>query len=223
MKSGKLSFIMEMPPLRRVGGKKIVKALLYYAKQFIIRVGGMIVAVTLALWFLSNFSFSLAYVGSAENSMLYLVGKGLRVLFYPMGITDWRVSVSLVSGIFAKEAVAGTLSMLCGDIGGLFSPAQALAFLAFFALYTPCLSALAAIRREIGWKYALLSGAGMFVIALLAGYAAYFFAEHRVGCTAAVVAGCIVTVIAVFRKKGGCKACGKCNGGNCKHKDNQTR
>ncbi len=219
----KAQFIMEIPDLRRVGVKKLVKALLYCAKQFIIRVGGVILAVTAALWFLSNFSFSLAYVGAAENSMLCLIGKGIKVLFYPMGITDWRVSVSLLSGIFAKEAVAGTLAMLCGgDIGALFTPAQALAFLAFFALYTPCLSALAAVRREIGRKRAAAVGAGMFAVGLLAGYAAYFFALHSAWCTAAAAAGCVVAAALLMKGKT-CKNCGKCHGGNCKYKNGRRR
>ena len=219
----KAYFIMEMPPLRTVGIKKLFKALLYYAKQFIIRVGGIILAVTIALWFFSNFSFTLEYVGGRENCMLYVLGRSLGVVFRPMGIVDWRVSVSLLSGIFAKEAVAGTLLMLCGDVQGLFTPGQALAFLVFFSLYTPCLSALASIRREVGIRYALLSGVGMFAVALVAGYAAYFFSLHVAGCSAAVIAGCVVLLIAIFCRKKGCSTCGKCNDKSCKYKKNGAR
>ena len=219
----KAYFIMEMPPLRTVGIKKLFKALLYYAKQFIIRVGGIILAVTIALWFFSNFSFTLEYVGGRENCMLYILGRSLGVVFRPMGIVDWRVSVSLLSGIFAKEAVAGTLLMLCGDVQGLFTPGQALAFLVFFSLYTPCLSALASIRREVGIRYALLSGVGMFAVALVAGYTAYFFSLHVAGCSAAVIAGCVVLLIAIFCRKKGCSTCGKCNDKSCKYKKNGAR
>ena len=216
-------FVMEMPALRKVGAKKLAKALHYYAKQFIIRVGGVILAVTLALWFAGNFSPAFVYVGGGEESILYLLGKGLKYLFYPMGITDWRVSVAILSGLFAKEAVAGSLSLLCGPLSGVFTPEQGLAFLAFFALCTPCLSALAAMKKEIGLKYTLLSAFGMFLLALLAGYAAYFFAVHLAACTCLALIAATAGGIYLCAKKGGCAACGRGDCAICKRQNGKTR
>lgn len=208
--------LMEMPALRKVGAKKLAKVLHYYVKQFIIRVGSVIVGVTLVMWFLNSFSFSLAYADGGD-SILSAAGKGLKYLFYPMGIDDWRISVAALGGIFAKEAVAGTLVMLFGgSVEGAFTPESALAFLAFASLYTPCLSALAAIRREVGLKGALFAAGVSFLAGLLAGYAVYFLASHVIALTAAalVAAACVLAGIFV-KKDGGCKGCGKCDGGIC--------
>lgn len=216
--------LMEMPALRKVRLKKLAKSLHYYLKQFIIRVGSLILCVTLAMWFLSSFSFTLQFTGG-ENSMLAVLGKGLKYLFYPMGITDWRVSVAALGGIFAKEAVAGTLAMLFGgNAAEAFTPQSALAFLAFASLYTPCLSALAAIRREIGIKGALLAGGGSFFVGLFAGYLTFFLASHLAALTAFAFLFAAVGLLKIFfSKERGCEGCGKCHGGDRCRKTNIPR
>lgn len=207
--------LMEMPLLRKVPLKKLAKALHYYLKQFIIRVGSLILCVTLAMWFLGSFSFALEFTGG-EKSMLAALGKGLKYLFYPMGITDWRVSVAALGGIFAKEAVAGTLAMLFGgNAAEAFTAPSALAFLAFVSLYTPCLSALAVIRREIGVKGALFAGCGSFFAGIFAGYITFFLASHLAALTAFAFVFAAVGLLKIFfGKESGCVGCGKCHGGN---------
>ncbi len=224
------TFIMEFPPLRFVGIKKLLKTLLYYLKQFIIKVGSVIAAVVIALWFLKSFSPALKFVGeNISESVLCEIGKLLKYLFYPMGITDWRISVSAISGIFAKEAVVGTLELLCPEgIRSLLTPAQALALLCFLATYTPCLSTLATIKKLIGGKYALLCGVGTFIIGLVFGYVTYFAAlSIQIANLNPVIPIFIVTVavlvtavkISLKNKCGNCSHCtdGKYEG-NCKCK-----
>lgn len=223
------TFIMELPPLRLVGIKKLSKTLLYYLKQFIIKVGSVIAAVVIALWFLKSFSPSLNYVGeNISASILCEIGKLLKYLFYPMGVTDWRISVSAISGIFAKEAIVGTLELLCPEgIRSLLTPAQALAFLCFCATYTPCLSALATIKKLIGGKYAFLCGVGTFIFALFFGYVTYFFAlsVQIANINPALVIFVIVAIVFItavkLSVKNKCRNCHNCTDGkyegNCKY------
>lgn len=229
----KQTFIMEMPDMRAVGIKKVAKALLYYAKQFIMKVGGVIMLVLAALWFLKSFSPSFGYVGDdVSASLLAAAGRIIKYLFYPMGVSDWRLGVSVISGLFAKEAIVGTLGLLCPEgIAALLTPAQALAFLAFTALYTPCLSAMSAMRKEIGLKAAVLSGLSTFAFALIVGYAVYFFAllteMAYVKPVIYIIAALVLLAAAVKTfTKNKCAACGKCKGKNernCIGKGNKAR
>lgn len=222
------TFIMELPDMRLVGAKKLLKVLLYYLKQFIMRVGGVIMLVMISLWFTKSFSFTMEYVGlNVDRSILASLGKALKYLFYPMGVTDWRLGVSVISGLFAKEAIVGTLEILCPEgIAALMTPAQGLAFMVFCALYTPCLSALAAMKKEIGLKATAVSAAFTFVFALVSGYLTYFLSlviQLSYVKPALAVLAAIMVIAALIKKFmfGKCARCGACRGhdeGNCKHK-----
>lgn len=226
----KQTFIMELPPLRIVSVKKLSKTLLYYLKQFIIKVGSTIAVVITALWFLKSFSLSLVFIGDDIGaSILGEFGKWLKYLFYPMGVTDWRISVSVLSGLFAKEAIVGTLELLCGsDASSLLTPAQAFAFLIFCMAYTPCLSALATLKKQVGLKLALICGVGTFIFALILGYVTYFFALviQALNVNPALVIFLIVVMLCITVGKGSlknkCSNCQRCtdgkNEGNCKYK-----
>lgn len=227
----KQTFIMEMPDMRLPDIKKLLKVLIYYLKQFIIRIGSTIIIVITVLWLLKSFSFRLEFLSAAEieNSMLAALGKGLKYLLYPMGITDWRVSVSVITGIFAKEAVVGTLELLCPTgLIGVITPISGLAFIVFCTLYTPCLSALAAMRREIGVKLTIISAISSFIIALAAGYLTYFLSLIGGLINIKTVLICVAAAAVLYaafkglraKKCGNCAKCAEANErNNCPKKD----
>ena len=118
----------------------------------------MIFIGTVAIWFLQSFDVRLNVVSDSANSLLALLGRLLAPVFRPLGFGDWRAVTALISGFTAKEAVVSTLAVLMntstaelgGALGGLFTPLTAVSFLVFTLLYTPCVAAVAAIRRELG-------------------------------------------------------------------------
>ena len=165
------SFVMEIPPLRTIKLKKVLKVLICYLKEFIIRIGSVIFVVLSVLYLLANFDFTLKYLGKTglENSILAFFGKKLSFIFYPIGVTDWRLTVSVLSGVFAKESIASTLTYLCGNTLPL-SGVSAVSFLTFIAFYTPCISALTVIKGELGFVLTLALAIGQFLFALLLSY-----------------------------------------------------
>ncbi len=128
------------------------------AKDFLQRAFSIILIATIVVWFLQSFDVRLNVVSDSANSLLALLGRLLAPLFKPLGFGDWRAVTALISGFTAKEAVVSTLAVLMntstaelgGALGGLFSPLTAVSFLVFTLLYTPCVAAVAAIRRELG-------------------------------------------------------------------------
>lgn len=227
------TMLLEMPVLRGVNVKKLLKTLLYYAKQFIIKVGTSITLVITLLWVLKSFSFTFSYVGeNIEKSILFSLGKGLRFLLYPMGITDWRLSVAVISGLFAKEAVLSTVDLLFSlGLSGVLNASQALSFLIFLCLYTPCFSTLIAVKKELGFKKAVILGISTFAVALVFGYITYFcalFCAFLQLKPAILIIVILITLILLFtfNKKTNCKNC--CcntednNERNCKCKKSKT-
>ncbi len=164
-------FLMELAPLQIPRPIFVAKALFFQIKQYIIKLATVILAFFLASWLLSSFSFSFAYC-SAEESMLAVLCGGLKYLFAPIGCCDWKIAYAALSGLIAKENVAGALAMFYG--GFPYSRASAFAFAAFMLACSPCVSAIAASARELGWKSALLNALLQTVIALLLSYAVYF-------------------------------------------------
>lgn len=166
---------MEVARLRLPPLSAVLRSLLFSLKQFIMKVATVVTAFLIALWFLLSFSFSFGYVGQgAENSMLAVLCRGLKYLFYPMGITQWQVALAALSGIVAKENVAGTLAMFYGsDLSVAMSAPSAAAFLAFMLACTPCVSAIAAAAKAVGRRRALLYAAGQLGIAFGLGYVVY--------------------------------------------------
>ncbi len=164
-------FILELPEMQLPDPIFFVKTLLFRLKQFIIKIVTVVTAFTLAVWFFSSFDFSLRYVPT-EESMLAFFSEGLKYVFYPVGVRDWQTAFALFSGLVAKENVAGLLNLFYPE--GLPYSAQTAFALAVFVLFcSPCISAIAASAREIGWKESLTNAVLQTATAVLAAYAAW--------------------------------------------------
>jgi ferrous iron transport protein B len=157
-KGAPVPFVMELPNYRFPSAKTVLLLMWDKAKDFIQRAFTVIFLATVVIWFLQSFDMRLNHVADSADSMLASIGKFISVIFVPLGFSDWRVSTGLITGFTAKEAVISTLAVLTGagisELGGtlhsLFSPLSALSFLIFTLLYTPCVAAVAAVKREFG-------------------------------------------------------------------------
>lgn len=157
-------FVMELPNYRFPSAKSVLLLMWDKAKDFIQKAFTIIFAATVIIWFLQTFDLKLNVVQDSADSLLALVGKWIAPVFRPLGFEDWRVSTALITGFTAKEAVVSTMSILLGTsmehlgeaLSAVFTPVTAVSFLVFTLLYTPCVAAIAAIRRELasGWKAA---------------------------------------------------------------------
>ncbi len=154
-------FLMELPNYRMPSVKSVLLLMWEKAKDFIKKAFTIIFLASLVIWFLQTFDYKFNVVESIDQSLLGIIGKGLAPIFCPLGITDWRVSTSLIAGISAKEAVVSTLAVLMGtsvsELSGVlatvFSPLTAFAFLVFTLLYTPCIAAVTTIGKELGSRW----------------------------------------------------------------------
>lgn len=155
-------FVMELPNYRMPSAKSVGLLLWEKARDFLERAFTVIFLATIIIWFLQTFDAKLNVVTDSADSLLAMVGQCIAGIFRPLGFNDWRVATALISGFTAKEAVVSTLAVLLGTntaalgsvLGTLFTPLSALSFLVFTLLYTPCIAAVATIRRELGsvWK-----------------------------------------------------------------------
>ncbi len=151
-------FVMELPNYRMPGLKSVALLLWEKAKDFLQRAFTVIFLATIIIWFLQSFDTRLNVVADSANSLLALIGQFIAPVFRPLGFGDWRVATALVTGLMAKEAVISTLGVLMNvganlgsaALGTLFTLPSAISFLVFCLLYTPCVAALAALRRELG-------------------------------------------------------------------------
>lgn len=191
------AFVFELARPQLPALLPLCKSLLFSLKQFIMKIATVVAAFLMAAWFLLSFSFSLHYVGAgSEASMLAAVSRGLRFLFVPMGIDDWRIALAALSGLIAKENVAGMLSLFYGQqLSSAMSGPSAVAFLVFLLACTPCVSALAAARRAVG-RRAWLYAAAQTGIAFLLSYAVYGLL--RAGALAACIAACAAVIAAAI-------------------------
>lgn len=184
-------FVLEFAPLRLPEAKTIAKALCFQLKQFIIKLGTVILAFFIASWLLSSFDFAFRFVPVEESMLAHLCG-GLKWLFAPVGMEDWRIAYAALSGLVAKENVAASLE--------LFFPAfpygarSAFALAVFVLASSPCVSAVAAAAREVGIKLALLYAVAETAGALLLCYLVYFLT----GLGASAVLPLIAAVILIF-------------------------
>ncbi len=164
-------FVMELAPLQIPRPVFVLKSLLFQIKQFIIKIATVVTAFFLFSWLLSSFDFSFRFCGVEESILATLCG-GLKFLFAPIGMGDWRIAYAAISGLAAKENVAGALLMFYGTFP--YSFPSAFAFAVFMLCCSPCVSAIAASAREVGWKRALCYAAFQTVSALLLSYCVYF-------------------------------------------------
>ena len=164
-------FVMELPNYRLPGLKNVMQLLWEKAKDFLQKAFTVIFLATICIWFLQKFDIHFNIVADSKDSMLALISNGLVPLFAPLGLGDWRICTSLISGVMAKESVISTLEILFGgNVQAALSDAAAASLLVFSLLYTPCVAALASIRRELGRKWV----AGVIVWQCLVAWVAAF-------------------------------------------------
>ncbi len=169
-------FVMELPNYRFPSAKSVALLLWEKAKDFLQRAFSVIFLATVAIWFLQSFDARLNVVSAGSESLLAMIGQLLAPLFRPLGFADWRCTTALISGFIAKESVVSTLQILLGGaaVTTLLSTKAALSFLVFTLLYTPCVAAIAAIRREVGsaWRAAAIC-LSQCCVAWLCAFAVY--------------------------------------------------
>lgn len=166
-------FVMELPNYRLPGTKNVVQLLWEKAKDFLQRAFTVIFIATIAIWFLQTFDLHFKIVKDSQDSILASAAGVIAPIFKPLGFGDWRISTALITGFMAKESVVSTLSVLIPSkevLLGLLTPLTASALLVFCLLYTPCVAAVASIKRELGGKWAVAVVIGQCVIAWLAAF-----------------------------------------------------
>lgn len=149
-------FVMELPNYRLPSAKTTLHLLWEKAKDFLTRAFTVIFIATIVIWFLKTFNFHLGVVEDSKDSILAGIAGVIAPIFAPLGFGDWRMSTSLITGFIAKESVVSTLTVLTGSAGvtSILTPVSAASFLTFCLLYTPCVAAVASIKRELGRKWA---------------------------------------------------------------------
>ena len=169
-------FVMELPNYRMPGAKNVGHLLWDKAKDFLQRAFTVIFVATIVIWFLQTFDFRINMVEDSHSSMLAAVAGIFTPALKMLGLGDWRISTALVTGFMAKESVVSTLSVLFGStesLTGAITPLAAASLLVFCLLYTPCVAAIASVKRELGGKWALGVAVGQCAIAYVAALAVY--------------------------------------------------
>lgn len=169
-------FVMELPNYRLPGAKNVGHLLWDKAKDFLQRAFTVIFIAMIVIWFLQNFDMGLNMVSDSQNSILALVAGVLAPIFLPVGFGDWRIVTALISGFMAKESVVSSLTVLFGSsaaLQGTLTVAGAAALLVFCLLYTPCVAAIASVKRELGGKWAAAMVFGQCLIAWVVAFVVY--------------------------------------------------
>lgn len=149
-------FVMELPNYRLPGAKNVAQLLWEKAKDFLQRAFSVILLATMIVWFLQSFDLHLNLVKDSSDSILAMAAGLLVPIFKPLGLGDWRICTALISGFMAKESVVSTLEVLfSGSIASVLTPLAAASLLAFSLLYTPCVAAIASVKRELGGRWAI--------------------------------------------------------------------
>ena len=166
-------FVMELPNYRLPGLKNVVQLLWEKARDFLQRAFTVIFVATIIIWFLQSFDLRLSLTADPQQSILAWLASGIAPLFAPLGFADWRVSTALITGLMAKESGGSTLTILYGSsaaFAAALSPAAAAPLLVFCLLYTPCIAAVASVKRELGGKWAFIMVANQCIVAWLAAF-----------------------------------------------------
>ncbi len=176
-KSETVPFVMELPNYRMPGLKNVYRLIYYKAKGFMTKAFTIIFWAAIVIWFLQTFDTKLNLVTDSSQSLLAVLGNFIVPIFKPLGISDWRISTAFITGFMAKESVVSTLTVLLGGdvtkLPVLFSKLTAFVFLIFCLLYTPCVAAVATVRRELGKRYAFLVILIQCSIAWITAFAVY--------------------------------------------------
>ena len=169
-------FVMELPNYRLPGVKNVAQLLWEKAKDFLQRAFSIILIATVVVWFLQSFDIHFNLVQDSSDSILAAISGLLTPLFKPIGLGDWRICTALISGFMAKESVVSTMQVLFGSITSVLTPLAAASMLVFSLLYTPCVAAIASVKRELGVKWAF----GVVVWQCLVAWVAAFVV-HLIG------------------------------------------
>lgn len=172
-------FVMELPNYRMPGAKNVGQLLWEKARDFLQRAFTVIFLATIVIWFLQTFGTHLNLVADSKDSILAVISGKLAPVFAPLGFDDWRISTALITGFMAKESVVSTLTILYGSsaaLGAALSPAAAAPLLVFCLLYTPCIAAVASVKREMGGRWATVMVVNQCVVAWLAALIVRFLA-----------------------------------------------
>ena len=168
-------FVMELPNYRLRSLKNVAHLLWDKTKDFLQRAFTVIFIASLVIWLLQTFDFHFQMVENGEGSMLASVAGWIAPIFRPMGLGEWQIVTALVSGFMAKESVVATLEVL--NAQALFTTVTSISMLVFCLLYTPCVAAMAAIRRELGTKWMLFIILFQCVVAWICAWFAYLIAN----------------------------------------------
>ena len=166
-------FVTELPNYRLPGLKNVAQPRWEKARDFLQRAFTVIFVATIIIWFLQSFDLRLSLTADPQQSILAWLASGIAPLFAPLGFADWRVSTALITGFMAKESVVSTLTILYGSsaaFAAALSPAAAAPLLVFCLLYTPCIAAVASVKRELGGKWAFIMVANQCIVAWLAAF-----------------------------------------------------
>ena len=172
-------FVMELPNYRLPGLKNVAQLLWDKAKDFLERAFTVIFLATIVIWFLQNFDLHFSLTADPQTSILALLAGDIAPLFAPLGFGDWRISTALITGFMAKESVVSTLTILFGSsaaFAAALTPAQAAPLLVFCLLYTPCIAAVASVKRELGGKWAAIMVLNQCVVAWVCALAVHLIA-----------------------------------------------
>ena len=167
-------FVMELPNYRLPGVRNVGQLLWEKAKDFLQKAFSVILVATVVVWFLQGFNLRLNMVSDSSDSMLAMIAQIFVPILTPLGLGDWRIATALISGVMAKESVVSTLEVLfSGSISTVLSPLTAGSLLVFSLLYTPCIAAIASVKRELGSKWAVSMVIWQCIVAWVAAFAVY--------------------------------------------------
>lgn len=167
-------FVMELPNYRLPGVRNVGQLLWEKAKDFLQKAFSVILVATVVVWFLQSFNLRLNMVSDSSDSMLAMIAQIFVPILTPLGLGDWRIATALISGVMAKESVVSTLEVLfSGSISTVLSPLTAGSLLVFSLLYTPCIAAIASVKRELGGKWAVSMVIWQCIVAWVAAFAVY--------------------------------------------------
>lgn len=179
-KGNPVPFVLELPNYRMPSARTVLQLIWEKTKDFVTRAFTIIFVATIIIWFLQSFDTRLNPVADSADSMLAAIGSLISPVFRPLGFDDWRISTALITGFTAKESVVSTLTVLLGGtasaISAFFTPFSAFVFLVFTLLYTPCVAAIATVRRELGRRWAV----GVVVLQCVIAWSAAFIV-HLIG------------------------------------------
>ncbi len=167
-------FVMELPNYRLPGVRNVGQLLWEKAKDFLQKAFSVILVATVVVWFLQSFNLRLNMVSDSSDSMLAMIAQIFVPILTPLGLGDWRIATALISGVMAKESVVSTLEVLfSGSISTVLLPLTAGSLLVFSLLYTPCIAAIASVKRELGSKWAVSMVIWQCIVAWVAAFAVY--------------------------------------------------